>query len=172
MPPASFRPHLTMDPLPLAVCLLWSYRTRDFHPLDYTHAGRTPLSGCAGLSQREACHLVLRSLPLPYSTAITDSLDSQVTHVPLRIQFTGVTQVPLPPLFRGQNRASLRLPAETYSGPLSFHAKTPLKNGLHFSGVFFLMFFISSDSCSLCPGFLPGAGGRGRRLRRLRGSGF
>ena len=38
-----------MDPLPLAVCLLWSYRTRDFHPLDYTHAGRTPLSGCAGL---------------------------------------------------------------------------------------------------------------------------
>ena len=43
MPPASFRPHLTMDPLPLAVCLLWSYRTRDFHPLDYTHAGRTPL---------------------------------------------------------------------------------------------------------------------------------
>ena len=49
MPPASFRPHLTMDPLPLAVCLLWSYRTRDFHPLDYTHAGRTPLSGCAGL---------------------------------------------------------------------------------------------------------------------------
>ena len=42
LPPASFRPHLTMDPLPLAVCLLWSYRTRDFHPLDYTHAGRTP----------------------------------------------------------------------------------------------------------------------------------
>ena len=42
MPPASFRPHLTMDPLPLAVCLLWSYRTWDFHPLDYTHAGRTP----------------------------------------------------------------------------------------------------------------------------------
>ena len=42
MPPASFSPHLTMDPLPLAVCLLWSYRTRDFHPLDYTHAGRTP----------------------------------------------------------------------------------------------------------------------------------
>ena len=45
LPPASFRPHLTVDPLPLAVCLLWSYRTRDFHPLDYTHAGRTPLSG-------------------------------------------------------------------------------------------------------------------------------
>ena len=43
LPPASFRPHLTMDPLPLAVCLLWSYRTRDFHPLDYTHAGRTTL---------------------------------------------------------------------------------------------------------------------------------
>ena len=31
-----------MDPLPLAVCLLLSYRTRDFHPLDYTHAGRPP----------------------------------------------------------------------------------------------------------------------------------
>ena len=44
---------------------------------------------------------------LPYSTAITDSLDSQVTHVPLRIQFTGVTQVRLPPLFRGQNFPSL-----------------------------------------------------------------
>ena len=38
-----------MDPLPLAVCLLWSYRTRDFHPLDYTHAGRTPYSRFAGL---------------------------------------------------------------------------------------------------------------------------
>ena len=108
-----------------------------YHSADSATCGGHPLSGCAGLSQREACHLVLRSLPLPYSTAITDSLDSQVTHVPLRIQFTGVTQVPLPPLFRGQNRASLRLPAETYSGPLSFHAKTPLKNGLHFSGVFF-----------------------------------
>ena len=66
-----------------------------------------PLSRSAGLAQREASHLVLRSLPLPYSTAITDSLDSQVTHVPLRIQFTGVTQVRLPPLFRGQNRSSL-----------------------------------------------------------------
>ena len=108
-----------------------------YHPAELATCGGHPLSRFAGLSQMEACHLVLRSLPLPYSTAITDSLDSQVTHVPLRIQFTGVTQVPLPPLFRGQNRASLRLPAETYSGPLSFHAKTPLKNGLHFSGVFF-----------------------------------
>ena len=70
----------------------------------YAGPPQPPLSGCAGLPQREACHLVLRSLPLPYSTAITDSLDSQVTHVPLRIQFTGVTQVPLPPLFRGKNR--------------------------------------------------------------------
>ena len=52
MPPASFRPHLTMDPLPLAVCLLWSYRTRDFHPLDYTHAGRTPPKPQRGLSIR------------------------------------------------------------------------------------------------------------------------
>ena len=70
----------------------------------YAGPPQPPLSGCAGLPQREVCHLVLRSLSLPYSTAITDSLDSQVTHVPLRIQFTGVTQVPLPPLFRGQNR--------------------------------------------------------------------
>ena len=42
LPPASFSPHLTVDPVPLAVGLLWSYRTRDFHPLDYTHAGRPP----------------------------------------------------------------------------------------------------------------------------------
>ena len=59
-----------MDPLPLAVCLLWSYRTRDFHPLDYTHAGRTPL-WCltAPPSPRcEACHTILRSLTLPYES--------------------------------------------------------------------------------------------------------
>ena len=35
---------------------------------------------------------------LPYSTAITDSLNSQVATAPLRIQFAGVTPVPLPPL--------------------------------------------------------------------------
>ena len=80
MPPASFRPHLTMDPLPLAVCLLWSCRTRDFHPLDYTHAGRTPLSGCTGLLHGKACHTILRSLRF-----LTN-------------------RVPLPPLFRGQNK--------------------------------------------------------------------
>ena len=80
LPPASFKPHLTMDPLPLAVCLLWSYRTRDFHPLDYTHAGRTPLSGCAGLLHGKACHTILRSL-----CSLTN-------------------RVPLPPLCRGQNK--------------------------------------------------------------------
>ena len=37
---------------------------------------------------------------LPYSTAITDSLDSQVATAPLRIQFGGVTPVPLPPQLR------------------------------------------------------------------------
>ena len=36
-------------------------------------------------------------LTAPYSTAITDSLDSQVASAPLRIQFAGVTPVPLPP---------------------------------------------------------------------------
>jgi hypothetical protein len=38
-----------------------------------------------------------QSSATPYSTAITDSLDSQVSNVPLRIQFAGVTPVPLPP---------------------------------------------------------------------------
>ena len=41
---------------------------------------------------------------LPYSTAITDSLDSQVAIAPLRIQFAGVTPVPLPP--KGDARES------------------------------------------------------------------
>ncbi len=40
-------------------------------------------------------------LTAPYSTAITDSLDSQVASAPLRIQFAGVTPVPLPPRFAG-----------------------------------------------------------------------
>ena len=44
------------------------------------------------LPRWEACHWILSRLPTPYSTAITDSLDSQVA---------GVTPVPLPPLFRG-----------------------------------------------------------------------
>ena len=42
-----------------------------------------------------------------YSTAITDSLDSQVSNVPLRIQFAGVIPVPLPPRKRWQNKAPL-----------------------------------------------------------------
>jgi hypothetical protein len=42
---------------------------------------------------------------LPYSTAITDSLDSQVATAPLRIQFAGVTSVPLPP--KGDARKAL-----------------------------------------------------------------
>jgi hypothetical protein len=40
--------------------------------------------------------LDFRIAALPYSTAITDSLDSQVATAPLRIQFAGVTPVPLP----------------------------------------------------------------------------
>ena len=40
-------------------------------------------------------------LSAPYSTAITDSLDSQVAPAPLRIQFAGVTPVPLPPPIQG-----------------------------------------------------------------------
>ena len=50
-----------------------------------------------GVSLEEACHWILSCLAAPYSTAITDSLDSQVAHAPLRIQFAGVTPVPLPP---------------------------------------------------------------------------
>ena len=42
--------------------------------------------------------LDFRVAALPYSTAITDSLNSQVATAPLRIQFAGVTPVPLPPL--------------------------------------------------------------------------
>ncbi len=44
------------------------------------------------LPRWEACHWILSRLTTPYSTAITDSLDSQVA---------GVTPVPLPPLFEG-----------------------------------------------------------------------
>ena len=43
--------------------------------------------------------LDFRVAALPYSTAITDSLDSQVAPAPLRIQFAGVTPFPLPPRF-------------------------------------------------------------------------
>ena len=64
--------------------------------------GVAPLSGCAGLPPRESVSLGSQVALLPYSTAITDSLDSQVTHVPLRIQFTGVTQVRLPPYSGGE----------------------------------------------------------------------
>ena len=49
------------------------------------------------LARWEACHWILSRLTAPYSTAITDSLDSQVASAPLRIQFAGVTPVPLPP---------------------------------------------------------------------------
>jgi hypothetical protein len=45
--------------------------------------------------------LDFRVAALPYSTAITDSLDSQVAAAPLRIQFAGVTPVPLPPPVQG-----------------------------------------------------------------------
>ena len=51
----------------------------------------------------KASHTILRSLALPYSTAITDSLDSQVASAPLRIRFAGVTHVRLPPRKRWRN---------------------------------------------------------------------
>lgn len=53
------------------------------------------------LPQWEACHWILSCPRAPYSTAITDSLDFQVAATPLRIQFAGVTPVPLPPGFAG-----------------------------------------------------------------------
>ena len=49
------------------------------------------------LARWEACHWILSRLTAPYSTAITDSLDSQVASASLRIQFAGVTPVPLLP---------------------------------------------------------------------------
>jgi hypothetical protein len=75
-----------------------------YHPAKLATIVATPLSGCAGLTQREASHSILRSLPLPYSTAITDSryferhcvpsssavtdsLDFRVADAPLQIQF-------------------------------------------------------------------------------------
>ena len=56
-----------------------------------------------GTSPRESMSLDFRVVSLPYSTAITDSLDSQVATASLRIQFAGVTPVPLPPR-RGAQR--------------------------------------------------------------------
>ena len=53
------------------------------------------------LPRWEACHWILSRPRAPYSTAITDSLDSQVASAPLRIQLAGVTPVPLPPRFAG-----------------------------------------------------------------------
>ena len=58
----------------------------------------------------EVCHRILRSLTLPYSTAITDSLDSQAAPALLRIQFAGVTRVPLPPRKRGTTKLSYAAP--------------------------------------------------------------
>jgi hypothetical protein len=51
--------------------------------------------------------LDFRVTAFPYSTAITDSLNSQVATAPLRIQFAGVTPVPLPPR-RGKSALCLR----------------------------------------------------------------
>ena len=66
------------------------------------HSGGSPFGGWRHhLARWEACHWILSRLTAPYSTAITDSLDSQVASAPLRIQFAGVTPVPLPPRFAG-----------------------------------------------------------------------
>ena len=60
--------------------------------------GNAPLSPPAAiLLLKGSMSLDFRVASLPYSTAITDSLDSQVATAPLRIQFAGVTPVPLPP---------------------------------------------------------------------------
>ena len=62
------------------------------------HSGGTPFGGWRHhLCPQESMSLDFRVAVLPYSTAITDSLDSQVAAAPLRIQFAGVTPVPLPP---------------------------------------------------------------------------
>ena len=64
--------------------------------------GSAPFGGWRHhLARWEACHWILSRLSAPYSTAITDSLDSQVAPAPLRIQFAGVTPVPLPPPIQG-----------------------------------------------------------------------
>ena len=69
-------------------------------------SGGTPFGGCATtFLHGKACHWILARLLAPYSTAITDSLDSQVAIAPLRIQFAGVTPVPLPPRKRWDNKA-------------------------------------------------------------------
>jgi len=47
LPPTSFRPNVTIGTLSLAVCLPLLGRTRDLHPLDYAHVGRTTKRGCA-----------------------------------------------------------------------------------------------------------------------------
>ena len=53
---------------------------------------RSPFGGWRHhLARWEACHWILSCPRAPYSTAITDSLDSQVASAPLRIQFAGVT---------------------------------------------------------------------------------
>ena len=57
---------------------------------------------------------------LPYSTAITDSLDSQVATAPLRIQFAGVTPVPLPP--KGDARGSSTILPESTPLPSAHSA--------------------------------------------------
>ncbi len=64
--------------------------------------GGHPLSRFAGLLLKGSMSLDFRVASLPYSTAITDSLDSQVAPAPLRIQFAGVTPVPLPPYSGGR----------------------------------------------------------------------
>ena len=81
------------------------YINHAIHSAELAASGGHPLSGCAGLTQREACHWILSRLTAPYSTAITDSLDSQVAIAPLRIQFAGVTPVPLPPRKRWDNKS-------------------------------------------------------------------
>ena len=71
-----------MDPLPLAVCLLWSYRTRDFHPLDYTHAGRPPLPAYAGLPAQGSISLISQSPSAPYEISSFATPEGEARYPP------------------------------------------------------------------------------------------
>ena len=68
------------------------------HTLSCTIPAAPPLvAGATTFAPVGSMSLDFRVAALPYSTAITDSLYSQVAAAPLRIQFAGVTPVPLPP---------------------------------------------------------------------------
>ena len=99
----------------------------------------------------EACHRILRSLTLPYSTAITDSLDSQAAPAPLRIQFAGVTRVPLLPLRRGQQSSHMRL--------YMMHGISSPRSGIYTGACNRAFYFPLAMSILCCSGWDSGAAG-------------